>query len=163
MHPAARSRSMSAPAASTGSTTKSTCSRRDSLPAEPTAYAECARRPLAGASPRQYRGPDAAGRHHANSSCPSSTSMRIEYDPAKREETLRLRGLDMARAGEIFTGATKTAEDRRRMYGEARYITIGYLDERMVILAGTRRSRRVIRMRKANEREQARYAPDIRR
>ena len=56
-------------------------------------------------------------------------------------------------------------EDRRRIYGEARYITIGYLDERMVILAGTRRrrSRHVIRMRKANGREQARYAPDIRR
>ena len=69
------------------------------------------------------------------------------------------------RAEEIFTGATKTVEDRHRIYGEARYITIGYLDERMVILVWTRRQRprRVIRMRKANGREQARYAPDIRR
>ena len=75
-----------------------------------------------------------------------------------------MRGLDMARAEEVFTGATKTVEDRRRIYGEARYITIGYLDERMVILVWTRRrgSRRLISMRKANEREQARYAPDIR-
>ena len=91
--------------------------------------------------------------------------MRIEFDPAKREETLRLRGPDMARAEEIFTGATKTVEDRRRIDGEARYITIGVLDERMVVLVGTRRrrSRRVIRMRKANGREQARYAPDVRR
>ena len=65
--------------------------------------------------------------------------MRIEFDPAKREETLRLRGPDMARAEEIFTGATKTVEDRRRIYGEARDIIIGVLDERMVILVWTRR------------------------
>ena len=74
-------------------------------------------------------------------------------------------GPDMARAEEIFTEATKTVEDRHRIYGKARYITIGYLDERMVILVWTRRQRsqRVISMRKANGREQARYVPDIRR
>jgi uncharacterized DUF497 family protein len=70
----------------------------------------------------------------------------------------------MARAKEIFAGTTKTVEDRRRTYGEARYITIGHLDARMVILVWTRRRKscRVISMRKANAREQARYAPVIR-
>jgi hypothetical protein len=40
--------------------------------------------------------------------------MRIEFDAAKREQTLRERGLDMARADEIFAGATLTAADDRR-------------------------------------------------
>lgn len=50
------------------------------------------------------------------------------------------------------------------MYGEARYITIGLLDERMVILVWTHRqgARRVISMRKANEREQVRYGSELR-
>jgi uncharacterized DUF497 family protein len=40
--------------------------------------------------------------------------MRIEFDAAKRDRTLRERGLDMARADEIFAGATlKVSDDRR--------------------------------------------------
>jgi uncharacterized protein len=44
-------------------------------------------------------------------------------------------------------------------YGEARFITIGRLDRRMVVLVWTPRgvSRRIISMRKANAREQALY------
>ena len=54
--------------------------------------------------------------------------MRIEFDPAKREATLEHRGLDMARAAEIFAGATLTIADDRKDYGELRFITIGRLD-----------------------------------
>ena len=66
----------------------------------------------------------------------------------------------MARANEVFAGATLTVEDDRQDYGEDRFITIGLLDERMVILVWTPRndSHRIISMRKANEREQALYA-----
>ncbi len=60
--------------------------------------------------------------------------MPIEFDAAKREATLRARGLDMARAGEVFAGATLTVEDDRRAYGEDRFITIGFLDEMMVVV-----------------------------
>ena len=89
----------------------------------------------------------------------------IEFDPSKREEVLRTRGLGMARTEEVFAGATKTVEDRRKYYGETRYITVGFLDERMVIVVWTDRHgvHRVISMRKANEREQARYGPEFRR
>ena len=52
--------------------------------------------------------------------------MRIEFDAAKRTATLEARGLDMARAEEVLTGATLTAEDDRRRYGEERFITIGF-------------------------------------
>ena len=70
----------------------------------------------------------------------------------------------MARAGEVFAGATLTVEDDREDYGEDRFITIGFLDERMVILVWTPRigACRIISMRKANEREQALYTPRFR-
>jgi uncharacterized DUF497 family protein len=65
--------------------------------------------------------------------------MRIEFDAAKRDQTLRERGLDMARADEIFAGATLTVSDDRRDYGEDRFITIGFLDARMVVAVWTAR------------------------
>ena len=40
--------------------------------------------------------------------------MRIEFDEAKRAETFRARGLDMAQAADVFAGATLTVEDDRQ-------------------------------------------------
>ena len=87
--------------------------------------------------------------------------MRIEFDGTKRAETIKARGLDMARAEEVFADATLTVEDDRQDYGELRYITIGYLDEAMVVLVWTRRddAHRIISMRRANERERRLYGP----
>ncbi len=66
----------------------------------------------------------------------------------------------MARAAEIFDGDTLTVEDDRQDYGETRQITIGFLDARMVVMVWTQRgtARRIISLRKANEREQRAYA-----
>jgi len=90
--------------------------------------------------------------------------MTVEFDEAKRARTLSERGLDMARAGEVFDGASLTVEDDRMDYGETRYITIGFLDERMVVLVWTPRGdvHRIISMRKANDREKAIYEPRFR-
>ena len=90
--------------------------------------------------------------------------MKVEFDAAKRAGTLEQRGLDMARAGEVLEGATLTIEDDRMDYGETRYITIGFLDERMVVLVWTPRGNvhRIISMRKANDREKAIYEPRFR-
>lgn len=87
--------------------------------------------------------------------------MRIEFDPHKREQTLEARGLDFGRAAEVFDGPTVTWPDERAAYGEPRFITIGLLGGRMVVVAWTPRgaARRIISMRKANEREQDRWAP----
>ena len=87
--------------------------------------------------------------------------MKIEYDPAKRIETLARRGLDMSDAGLVFDGPTKTDEDLRHEYGERRFLTIGFLAGRMVLIAWTPRgdTRRIISMRKANGREIARNGP----
>lgn len=86
--------------------------------------------------------------------------MDIEYPPAKRDATLAERGLDMARAAEIFDGDTLTVDDDRQDYGGTRQITIGFLDDRMVVMVWTQRgtARRIISLRKANEREQRAYA-----
>ena len=86
--------------------------------------------------------------------------MQIEFDSDKRRQALIERGLDFARADEVYAGRHFTAEDLRDDYSEPRYITVGMLDSRMVVMVWTPRgeARRIISMRKANEREQARYA-----
>lgn len=85
---------------------------------------------------------------------------QITFDPAKREWTLRERGLDFLDAPVVFAGPTVDDPDERREYGEVRIITIGYLGARMVIVGWTPRgdARHVFSMRKANEREKARYS-----
>jgi len=89
--------------------------------------------------------------------------MAITYDPVKRDWTLRERGLDFEDADRVFAGPTFDQEDDRRDYGEARIITIGFLRGRMVVVVWTPRgsNRHVISMRKANEREKARYAEKL--
>lgn len=52
-------------------------------------------------------------------------SVIITYDPAKREATLRARGLDFEEAAQVFAGLWFTRRDERFAYGEDRYITLG--------------------------------------
>ena len=85
--------------------------------------------------------------------------MRITFDPAKRRATLRNRRVDFADAAVVFEGPVLTLPDERFDYPEERYITVGLLAGRMVIVVWTptEDGRRIISMRKANAREQARY------
>ncbi|HEX7781419.1 MAG TPA: BrnT family toxin [Sphingobium sp.] len=85
--------------------------------------------------------------------------MDITFDPEKRRKTLKERGLDFADSVRVFNGRSITALDDRFDYGEARYITYGYMDGRAVILVWTPRSevRRIISMRYANDRERRYY------
>lgn len=89
--------------------------------------------------------------------------MKISFDPAKRDWTLRLRGLDFLQAPEVFAGPTLNDQDQRRDYGELRMITVGYLASRMVIVCWTPRgdTRHVFSMRKANEREKKKYGAEF--
>lgn len=86
-------------------------------------------------------------------------SMIITFDPAKRDRALAERGLDFADAGRVFAGTTFTLEDDRLPYPEPRFISFGLLAGRMVVIVWTPigDGRRIISMRKANEREQQRY------
>ena len=85
------------------------------------------------------------------------------WDEAKRIKTFTERGLDFAEAGRVFAGHIFTIPDTRTNYGEPRFITVGRLDGRMVVIVWTPRGegRRIISMRKANEREQDKYGPRV--
>ncbi|MEO7569686.1 MAG: BrnT family toxin [Croceibacterium sp.] len=85
--------------------------------------------------------------------------MGVIFDEAKRLATLQARGLDFADAVTIWDGPTFTVADERREYPEERFITYGIMAERQVVVVWTWRNgdRRIISLRKANEREQARF------
>ena len=90
--------------------------------------------------------------------------MLIEYDSDKREKTLSDRGLDFCDAPIVWSGQHFTKVDNRVDYGEERFITVGFIENIMVIIAWTLRGkglkqpvRRIISMRKCNEREQTNY------
>lgn len=85
--------------------------------------------------------------------------MEITYDPAKWLWTRAERDLDFTDAPEVFAGHTFNFPDERKDYGELRMITVGLLRGRMIVMVGTPRgeARHIISMRKANDREKARY------
>jgi uncharacterized DUF497 family protein len=89
--------------------------------------------------------------------------VRITFDKAKRARTLAEREIDFADAVHVFAGRTLDVPDERRDYGELRMQTVGYLAGRMVMVVWTPRGgwRRIISMRKCNEREQARYRDEL--
>jgi uncharacterized DUF497 family protein len=88
-------------------------------------------------------------------------AMLLEFDPAKRDATLAERGLDFADAAIVFAGKHRSVIDDRASYGEVRWITVGTIGNRLVVLVWTQRgpARRIISLRKANEREKAIYLP----
>lgn len=89
--------------------------------------------------------------------------MNLEFDQVKRKKTLLERGLDFARAVEVFAGVHFTGQDKRVDYEEGRFITVGWLDANMIVTVWTPRGevRRIISMRKANDREKALYTSHL--
>jgi uncharacterized DUF497 family protein len=86
-------------------------------------------------------------------------AVKITFDPAKGQAALNGRGLNFADAEIVFAGRTITVQDTRRDYGEARFQTVGFLADRMVMVVWTPRgeARHVMSMRKCNDREKAIY------
>jgi uncharacterized DUF497 family protein len=68
-------------------------------------------------------------------------------------------GLNFEDAELIFASKTITFQDDRENYGEERFITLGELKNRVVVVVHTQRDlvTRIISMRKANEREKKIY------
>ena len=83
----------------------------------------------------------------------------LEFDDVKREITLFTRGLDMSRANEIFEASHMVQIDYRKNYGEVRVFSFGYLESIPVVVVWTYRGikRRIISLRRANEREIKKY------
>jgi uncharacterized protein len=82
--------------------------------------------------------------------------MRFTWHEPKRQLTLQKRGLDFAQAEQVFMGSTFTFEDDRRDYGEQRWVTLGLLGDKVVVIVHTESEDeiRVISMREANKNEQ---------
>ena len=89
--------------------------------------------------------------------------MAITFDPAKRDKTVKERGLDFADAQIVFDSLLIENPDLRFDYGEARFIPVGLIRDRMIVVVWTRRGddRHIISMRKANDREQRRYGKQL--
>ncbi|WP_029146599.1 BrnT family toxin [Methylophilus sp. 5] len=89
--------------------------------------------------------------------------MQIEFDEQKRARTLSDRGLDFRDAVIIFAGEHYTLQDVRQVYSEPRFLNVGWLNQQMVLMVWTPRDRkrRVISMRKCNERERKIYEEAI--
>jgi uncharacterized DUF497 family protein len=87
--------------------------------------------------------------------------MEIELDPAKDEENIRKHGMSLARAKDLEIDKAQVKKDNRKDYGEDRFIAVGPLDGRLCVLIFTLRDTkmRAISLRRANAREQRRFAP----
>jgi hypothetical protein len=81
------------------------------------------------------------------------------YNPAKDVENPRKHGVSLELGRSVLDGATTTVIDDRFPYGEERLVTFGYVGQRLYVAVDTVRdeSLRMISVRKANAREQARY------
>src|SRR4051812_47912656 len=90
--------------------------------------------------------------------------MRFEWDEAKNRANHRKHGLDFADARQVFDNPLFVEPDTREPYTEERFIGLGTLHARVVVIAFAERGEqtiRVISLRKANKREQKQYAKAI--
>lgn len=83
--------------------------------------------------------------------------MRYEWDEAKRRSNIQKHGIDFIGVERVFAGRTITILDDRFEYGESRFITVGLLSGRVVVVAHTEIHEviRIISVRKATKNEEA--------
>jgi uncharacterized protein len=83
----------------------------------------------------------------------------FEWDEAKSERNRRERGFDFAFAARVFEGAYLADEDRRKDYGEPRYIAIGEVDGFGLTVVWTKRgsNRRIIATWPSSNQERKKY------
>ena len=89
--------------------------------------------------------------------------MRFEWDEQKRHANLRKHGIDFVGVETLFEGYTVTIEDTREDYGEMRFITLGLLNGRVVVVVHTERQDaiRLVSVRKATKYEERAYFKHI--
>lgn len=85
--------------------------------------------------------------------------MDLEWDDDKNKINIEKHGIDFKDAVFVFSGKVITFKDDRNDYGEDRFITLGELEKRVIVVIHTQRAYnlRIISMRKANEREKKIY------
>ena len=85
--------------------------------------------------------------------------MKFEWDKNKNEKNIEKHGIDFHDAEEVFNNPMLVKEDKRRDYGEKRYIALGLLRKFVVVVVYTIRVAviRIISIRKANKKERNTY------
>jgi uncharacterized DUF497 family protein len=86
--------------------------------------------------------------------------MNCEFDPTKDEINLGKHGLSLTEADCFEWENAIVREDTRKQYPEQRFEAIGYIGNRLHVMIYCHRgvAIRVISLRKANQREEKRYA-----
>ena len=87
--------------------------------------------------------------------------MEITFDPAKNAKNIEKHdGVSLAEAIGFEWDEAVTWPDQRREYGEDRIVGLGYIGNRLfnVVFIERGEERRIISLRKANQREVKRYA-----
>jgi len=89
--------------------------------------------------------------------------MQYEWDEQKRLSNARKHGIDFRDAVEIFEGDTVLMEDDRFNYGEHRFVSLGLLRGRLIVVVHTEQAgvTRIISARKAIKHEQTIYLQGI--
>ena len=90
--------------------------------------------------------------------------MNFEWDASKCRENIRKHGFDFAVAWKLFEGPMLIRPDFRFDYGEQRFIGIGLLDERIVLVAFSEpdeNTRRIISLRRAKKNERSKFESRI--
>jgi uncharacterized DUF497 family protein len=91
--------------------------------------------------------------------------VRFEWDEDKNDTNIEKHGLDFEDAWKVFEGPMLVALDTRRDYREDRWIGIGFLGQRVVVVVYTYRGSdtiRIISMRKALQYERLRFEEYLR-
>ena len=89
--------------------------------------------------------------------------MRYEWDETKRQIIIRKHALDFLGIEKVFAGQTITVLDERIDYGESRFVPVGLLQGRVVVIAHTETDEviRIISVRKATKYEEISYFNEI--
>jgi uncharacterized protein len=86
--------------------------------------------------------------------------LSFEWDNRKNAANIRKHGFSFERAKAIFNGEQLTFRDKRKDYGEGRFISIGIM-EKVVVIAVVHTDRkgktRIISARPANRKERKHY------
>ena len=85
--------------------------------------------------------------------------LAITYDPDNDAADLAKHGISLVIGHAVLANAVTTRMDDRFAYGEERFVTFGYADDRLHVAVYTVRGDaiRLISVRKANQREQQRH------
>jgi uncharacterized protein len=90
--------------------------------------------------------------------------VEFEWDERKCRTNLRKHGVDFAAVAAFEWASVQETQDRRKDYGERRWVALGRIDQRVYVLVYTRRGGRirVISLREANGKEFDRYEASAR-